>query len=190
MQADSLPAEPQDKPEYQGRNIQNRLLSCLGPEMPVHAAQRLQAKGCFPPGATQNVPKRLSNATSSWKPPLIAPLLGVPHSPMVTGFDNSFGNSSPPDSEPPRAGLAWGHCRNPWSQGSIWGAGHEAALGPRMFTGGSPDGGAVRRRGTVSCQPRRSWGAPTWASSVGPAPNKHSSLWKGTSSPLKWETKM
>ena len=68
--------------------------------------------------------------------------------------------------------------------------GHEAALGPRMFTGGSPDGGAVRRRGTASCQPWRSWGAPTWASSVGPAPNKHSSLWKGTSSPLKCETKM
>ena len=129
LQADSLPVEPQEKPEYQGRRIQNRLLSCLGLEVPVHVAQRLQAKGCFPPGATQNVPKRLSSATSSWKPPLIAPLLGVPHSPMVTGFDHSFGNSSPPDSEPPRAGLAWGRCRNPWSQGSVWGAGHEAAVG-------------------------------------------------------------
>ena len=67
--------------------------------------------------------------------------------------------------------------------------GHEAALGSRMFTGGSPDGGAVRRQGTVSCRPRRSWGAPTWASSVSPAPNKHSFLWKGTSSPLKCENK-
>ena len=68
---------------------------------------------------------------------------------------------------------------------------HQAREGPRGGTGlkdahgGSPDGSAVRRQGTVSCQPQRSWGAPTRASSVHPAPSKHSSLWKGTSSPLK-----
>lgn len=75
-----------------------------------------------PPSSPLPAIDLISNATSSWKLPLIASLLWAPTAPFSQGLTIISGESSPLDSEPPRAGPGTGPLQEPLVSGIYLGS--------------------------------------------------------------------